>query len=126
LSAIVAALVGADTLILLSDIDGLYTSDPRNHEDARIISFVESINSEIEDSAGGEGTQRGTGGMRSKIIAARMAAASGIDTVIADGSATQVIDRILDGEQTGTVFSGNQEIRRTLGTDCTQCTDNEN
>lgn len=117
LSAIVAALVGADVLILLSDIDGLYTSDPRCNEDARIISFVESISSDIVDTAGGEGTQRGTGGMRSKITAASIAAASGIDTVIADGSVIQVIDRILDGEQMGTVFAGNHAIRRMMLSD---------
>jgi len=114
LSAIVAALVGADTLILLSDIDGLYTSDPRSHDDAQVISFVSSISPEIEEIAGGEGTKRRTGGMRSKITAARIAAASGIDTIIADGSSSQVIDRILAGEQTGTVFAGNEQIRRSL------------
>jgi len=114
LSAIVAALVGADTLILLSDIDGLYTSDPRSHEDAQIIHFVGSISSEIEEIAGGEGTKRGTGGMRSKITAARIAAASGIHTIIADGSSSRVIDRILAGDQIGTVFSGNEQIRRSL------------
>ena len=117
LSAIVAALVGADVLILLSDIDGLYTSDPRNHEDATQIRFVKSINTEIENSAGEAGTQRGTGGMRSKITAAGIAAGAGIHTVIADGSAHWIIDQILSGEATGTVFAGNEAIRRTLKPD---------
>ena len=117
LSAIVAALVGADALVLLSDIDGLYTSDPRNHEDAQKIGYVEKISAEIEESAGSEGTQRGTGGMRSKIVAARIAAAAGVDTVIADGSTIQVIDQILNGEQTGTVFAGNRDVENGMVSD---------
>ncbi len=114
LSAIVAALVGADTLILLSDIDGLYTRDPRNHEDATRIQFVPSINAEIEQVAGGAGTPRGTGGMRSKITAAGIAARAGIHTIIADGSTHWIVDRILSGEAIGTIFAGNENIRRNI------------
>lgn len=117
LSAVVAALVGADCLILLSDIDGLYTSDPRSNENAEKIGYVGEINAEIERIAGGEGTMRGTGGMRSKIVAARIASSVGIDTVIADGSTIQIIDRILQGEKTGTVFAGKHVARKGMITD---------
>ncbi len=104
LSAIVASLINADLLIILSDIDGLYDRDPRVAADARLISTVQEITQAVEDSAGGEGSLRGTGGMRSKIVAARIATNAGIDTVIANGSTPRVIDAILSGKETGTLF----------------------
>ena len=112
LSAIVAELVDADLLILLSDIDGLYTNDPRCDVNASKIGYVGQIDEGIEDSAGKEGTQRGTGGMRSKISAARIAAAAGIPTVIANGSTVRVIDQILDGEPVGTLFAPDKVVKK--------------
>lgn len=105
LSAIVAVLVKADLLIILTDIDGLYTRDPRAHSDASLISFVDQISDSIEDSAGDEGTKRGTGGMRSKILAARIATVAGVDTVIANGSVARIIDEVLAGQTVGTLFA---------------------
>jgi glutamate 5-kinase len=104
LSAIVADLINADLLIILSDIDGLYTHDPRISTEARLIATVDRIDKTIVDSAGGEGSLRGTGGMRSKISAARIAVDSGLETVIANGSIPQIIDDILDGQEKGTYF----------------------
>ena len=105
LSAVVADLIGADLLILLSDIDGLYTSDPRCDEGASIIHYVAEIDDTIAASAGQEGTHRGTGGMRSKISAARIASAAGIPIVIANGSNNRVVDQIIEGERVGTLFA---------------------
>jgi glutamate 5-kinase len=106
LSAIVAVLVEADLLIMLTDIDGLYDSDPRINKDAVFVSYVPEITDEIESSAGSEGSKRGTGGMRSKILAARIATVAGLDAIIANGSAPNVIDEIADGKSIGTMFAG--------------------
>ncbi|NLO36390.1 MAG: glutamate 5-kinase [Clostridiaceae bacterium] len=108
LSAIVARLVGADLLIILSDIDGLYDKDPHGHEDAALISTVARIDDAIEATAGGEGSSRGTGGMRTKLNAARIANEAGIDAVIANGSVSRVIDDVLDGRERGTLFLAGQ------------------
>lgn len=107
LSAIVAVLVGADLLIILSDIDGLYDSDPRENAGAAFIPTVETITDSIAGLAGGEGSARGTGGMRSKVTAAKIATAVGLDTVIANGSTPRIIDAILSGRETGTLFKAN-------------------
>jgi glutamate 5-kinase len=104
LSAIVAALINADLLVILSDIDGLYDHDPRTNPDASLIATVEQIDESIEEIAGGEGSLRGTGGMRTKITAARIATNAGLDTVIANGSTPRVIDAILSGQEKGTLF----------------------
>ncbi len=104
LSAIVARLVQADLLIILSDIDGLYDKDPHQHEDAVLIKTVARIDSRMEESAGSEGSNRGTGGMRTKLTAARIAAAAGISTVIANGSRSRIVDAVLDGRDAGTLF----------------------
>ena len=104
LSAIVANLVDADLLIILSDIDGLYTVDPRTHRDATFIQTVEAITGQIEESAGDTGSKRGTGGMRSKISAAKIATDGGIDTVIANGGVSRIIDQVLSGRPVGTWF----------------------
>jgi glutamate 5-kinase len=98
LSAIVAVLLEADLLIMLTDIDGLYDSDPRINPDAAFVSYVPEITDEIEASAGAAGSQRGTGGMRSKILAARIATVAGLDAIIANGSVPHMIDDIADGK----------------------------
>lgn len=104
LSALVASLVEADLLILLSDIAGLYEADPRSQPDARLLNWVAEITPEIEAMAGGAGTQLGTGGMATKIQAAKIAVSSGTAMVIADGSRPGVIQDILAGEEVGTWF----------------------
>ncbi|RJQ32947.1 MAG: glutamate 5-kinase [Peptococcaceae bacterium] len=104
LSALVAGLIDANLLILLSDIDGLYTADPRYDPFARLIAEVREITPAIEDLAGGAGSKAGTGGMITKLQAARMAMHSGVVTVIANTSEKNVVCRILAGEELGTVF----------------------
>jgi glutamate 5-kinase len=104
LSALVASLVEADLLLLLSDIDGLYNDNPKTNPDARIINWVDEINSEIENVAGGAGSKFGTGGMITKINAAKIALASGIAMVIANGSTPGVIVDVFDGKESGTWF----------------------
>ena len=105
LSAIVAALIGADLLILLSDIDGLYTDDPRTNKEARFISFVPEITKELL-SMGKEtsGSDVGTGGMSAKLAAARIATDSGADMVIANGDHVEAVMEIVGGKETGTLF----------------------
>lgn len=109
LSAIVARLVGADLLIILSDIDGLFDKDPRDHADAALIRTVRQIDESLEKAAGGEGSLLGTGGMRTKLLAARIACEAGINTVIANGSQSRVVDAVLDGRETGTLFLAEPE-----------------
>lgn len=104
LAALVAGLMDADMIILLSDIDGLYTSDPRTNKDARLITTVTEITPEIEALAGGVGSNLGTGGMVTKIQAARIAMHSGAVTVIARTRDEDVLRRILAGEMVGTAF----------------------
>ena len=105
LSAIVAALIGADLLILLSDIDGLYTDDPRVNKDARFISLVPEITPELMAMGKGtSGSDVGTGGMAAKLAAARIATDSGSDMVIANADQVQVIYEIVQGEERGTLF----------------------
>jgi glutamate 5-kinase len=104
LSAIVAELVKADLLIILSDIDGLYTCDPRKNSCSELISVVEDITPKIEGCAGGVGSRRGTGGMITKIAAARMAVSNGINLVIANGEEPSIISDILAGKNVGTLF----------------------
>ena len=104
LSAMVANLVDADLLMLLSDVHGLYTADPRKDRKARLIPVVEKIDGQIEAMAGGAGTSRGTGGMATKIEAARLATRSAISVVIAEGSTSNVITRLAEGESIGTLF----------------------
>jgi glutamate 5-kinase len=103
LSAMVANLVDADLLVLLTDIAGLHTADPRRNPDARLISEVEHINAEIESLADKSGAL-GIGGMVTKIEAARLATASGVTVVIADGREPDVIVRLAGGEKAGTRF----------------------
>ena len=111
LSAIVAATVQADLLILLSDIEGLYTADPRTDPHARLIARVEAITPEIEALAGGNGTSLGTGGMVTKLRAARIAGEAGIDMVIANGARPERIYDIIEGKRVGTRFIGKSGMR---------------
>lgn len=105
LSAIVAALIGADLLILLSDIDGLFSDDPNSNSDARFIDLVPEITDEFLKM--GKSTSKssvGTGGMSAKISAARIATDSGADMIIANGENVNIVDRIINGEAVGTLF----------------------
>lgn len=105
LSAIVAALIGADLLILLSDIDGLYTDDPRTNKEARFISFVPEITKELLSMGKGtSGSDVGTGGMSAKLAAARIATDSGADMVIANGDHVEAVMEIVGGKETGTLL----------------------
>ena len=96
----------ADLLILLSDIDGLYTDDPRNNRDARFISYVENIDDKLESMAKGADTTFGTGGMTTKIAAAKIANSAGVDMVITNGETPEKLYDLFDGKVVGTRFVG--------------------
>lgn len=117
LSAIVAKMVQADLLILLSDIDGLYDCDPHLNASARLIHHVAKLTPEIIGGAGGSGTRRGTGGMVSKLSAAAIAMPAGIDMIISNGSRPKQIENILNGEAIGTWFEGARSAKRWDGSD---------
>jgi glutamate 5-kinase len=104
LSAMVANLVDADILVILSDIAGLYTADPRSHKDALLIPEVREITPEIELMASDTASKSGTGGMLTKLQAARLASSSGITTVITNGKEKDIIIRLVQGEPNGTKF----------------------
>ena len=105
LSAIVAALVEADLLILLSDIDGLYTDDPRKNADAKFIEQVDELTDELmEMGKATTGSNAGTGGMNTKLVAAQIATKAGVDMIIANSRDIGVLHRLLDGENEGTLF----------------------
>ena len=106
LSAIVAKLVGADLLVLLSDINGLYTVDPRVDPDAVLIPEVAEITPEILSLAGGTGSELGSGGMATKLKAAQLATDAGIDMVIANGEEPEALYALLEGKNIGTRFIG--------------------
>lgn len=106
LSAVVARLIKADLLILLSDIDGLYTADPRKKPDAVLIPVVNDITPEVLALAGGTGSSLGSGGMATKLKAATIATEAGIDMVIANGENPEVLYDLFDGKQVGTRFAG--------------------
>ncbi len=105
LSAYVALVCGADLLINMSDIDGLYDCDPRNNPDAKLISRVDVINDTVISYAGGAGSERGTGGMITKIKAAQIVTEAGIPMLIVNGKNPEVLYRISDGEHIGTYFA---------------------
>ena len=104
LGAIVAVSMEADMLILLSDIDGLYTSDPHKDENAELISLVTKITPEIEALGGGKGSSLGTGGMATKLNAAKLCLEKGTEMVIANGANPSVLYDIVDGKKIGTRF----------------------
>lgn len=105
LSAIVAALIHADALIILSDIDGLFDENPMENPEARLIPVVRQIDDDIIALCGGAGSDRGTGGMVTKIHAAEIAGKAGIPTVIMNGTAPQDIYKLIDGHSVGTIFT---------------------
>ena len=104
LSAHVAEIVDADLLIILTDIEGLFSANPREDENAVLIHCVDEITDDILALAGGTGTNRGTGGMITKLHAAQIASDAGIDTVVMNGEDPEDIYKLLDGRQIGTLF----------------------
>lgn len=109
LSAIVARLINADALIILTDIDGLYDDNPNENEDAKLISQVDEITDELIAVAGGHGSRFSTGGMVTKLHAAQIAMDAGIDTIVMNGAAPESIYKALDGKQIGTFFTGKKD-----------------
>ena len=109
LSAIVATLINVDLLILLSDVDGLYTDNPRANKDAEFISVVDNLDDHIMDMGKTEtGSNVGTGGMNTKLIAAKIATNCGADMIIANSEDIRILHRIMDGRDIGTLFVANK------------------
>lgn len=104
LSAIVAALIGADALILLSDIDGLYTDNPKTNSDAKLVPVVDCIDDVLSMASSETGSNVGTGGMTTKLRAAQIASASGADMIITNGAHVGNIHRIFENKEIGTLF----------------------
>lgn len=110
LSAVVSALIGADLLILLSDIDGLFTDDPNTNPRAEFIDVVENLDEHfLEMGKESTGSKVGTGGMATKLAAAEIATAAGADMVIANGKDFHVLHRIIQGRNYGTIFAANRK-----------------
>lgn len=110
LSAIVAALIDADLLILLSDIDGLFTDDPRKNPDAKFIEQVDELTEELMGMGkASTGSNVGTGGMNTKMIAAKIATSSDVDMIIANSKDLNIIHRILKGQNEGTLFVAHKD-----------------
>ena len=110
LSSVVAALIGADLLILMSDIDGLFTDDPNSNPDAEFIDIVENMDDNMRKlGKSSTGSNVGTGGMATKLTAAIIATAAGADMVIANGNDFHNIHRIMEGKNCGTLFVGNKK-----------------
>lgn len=110
LSAIVSSLINADMLLLLSDIDGLYTDDPRENVSATFIPYVEELTDEFFGMGKkSTGSDVGTGGMNTKMIAARIATSHGTDMLIANAKDVRIIHRIIDGREYGTLFKANRQ-----------------
>lgn len=108
LAAIVTALVGGDLLILLSDIDGLYTDDPHTNKEAKLITLVDKIDDRLNEMAKDSASSVGTGGMATKLSAAKIAMASGADMIITNGDDVNNIDLIFEGKEIGTLFKANK------------------
>lgn len=108
LSAHIAKLVDAQLLIILSDIDGFYDANPTENPSASLIHVISEIDDRIEALAGGAGSRRGTGGMRTKLKAAQIASAAGIDMIIANGNFPERIYDVLDGKPVGTLFTSSK------------------
>ncbi len=109
LAAIAATSLKADLLVILSDIEGLYTADPRKDKNAKQIKVIEEITPEIEAIAGTKGTALGTGGMQKKIAAAKIATAAGCDMIIANGRKPKLLYELADGKQIGSIFLAKKE-----------------
>lgn len=112
LSAMVASKMGADLLIILSDIDGLYNKNPKRNNDAKFLSLVEEITPEIESYGGNPTSMKGVGGMRTKIEAAKICHMSGCHMIIANSAVDNVVTKVLDGGDIGTLFLANQEVQK--------------
>ncbi|MDN5310108.1 MAG: glutamate 5-kinase [Methanolobus sp.] len=112
LSAVVASKTEADLLIILSDIDGLYDKNPKRNQDAHMISVIEEITPEVESYGGSPTSMKGVGGMRTKIDAAKICHMAGCNMIIANSSTDDVVRRVLDGEDIGTLFLANQEVHK--------------
>ena len=106
LSAVVAVLCRAKLLVILSDIDGLYDADPRLYTDAKLIKRIEQVDEKVYSLAGGAGSRHGTGGMKTKLKAAGLATAQGIDTIITNGKKPEALYDIVKGTEAGTLFAG--------------------
>ncbi|MBR1758013.1 MAG: glutamate 5-kinase [Lachnospiraceae bacterium] len=106
LSAVVSVLTEADLLVIFSDIDGFFDKDPRLYKDAKLISQIDEIDETVYHLAGGAGSRRGTGGMRTKVKAADLATAQGIDVVITNGENPRALYDIVKGVPVGTLFKG--------------------
>lgn len=109
LSAVVAILCKAGRLVIFSDIDGLYERDPRLHPDAQLLKRIEQIDDSVYALAGGAGSRRGTGGMRTKLQAAALATSQGIDTFITNGKSPQTLYDLINGKHAGTLFAGKSD-----------------
>ncbi|MBO7761233.1 MAG: glutamate 5-kinase [Clostridia bacterium] len=109
LAGVVAVSIGADLLILLSDIEGLYTADPHKDPEARLLSVVERVDDSILALGGGSGSSLGTGGMMTKLRAAERVTAAGIDMVIAAGDRPEILYDIVEGKPVGTLFRARRE-----------------
>ena len=110
LSALIASKVDADLLIILTDIDGLYNSDPRENTDAVLISSVKELTEDIFAFAGSKGSEFSTGGMKTKLQAVGIASRAGCRTILAHGGKPDILSRLLDGEDEGTVFLGGNKL----------------
>lgn len=119
LSAVVAVLCAADILVLLSDIDGLYETDPKLDPNAKLIREIRTIDDELRAFAGGAGSSRGTGGMITKLEAAQLAMENGIDMVIMNGARPEAVYTLLEGGQEGTFFVGRKKTSAALLTEVT-------
>lgn len=110
LSAVVAALIGADLLILLSDIDGLYTDDPRQNKEAAFLPFVPALTKEhLAMAKKSTGSSVGTGGMNTKLGAAQIATKAGADMIIANSEDIRILHRVMDGREYGTLFAASRD-----------------
>jgi glutamate 5-kinase len=112
LSAMVASKIEGDLLIILSDIDGLYDKNPKRNHDANFISVIEEITPEVESYGGSPTSMKGVGGMRTKIEAAKICHMSGCNMVIANSNVENVVRKVLDAEEIGTLFVANEEIHK--------------
>lgn len=106
LSAVVTVLCKAKLLVILSDIDGMYDCDPRLHTNAKLIDRIDDITDSVYSLAGGAGSRRGTGGMKTKIQAADLATSNGADTIITNGKRPEELYKIITGKSVGTMFTG--------------------
>ncbi len=109
LAVLVSTIVDADLVVLLSDIDGLFTADPHCHPEAKLIPLVEEITPEIRACAGGVGSDFGSGGMLAKLNAAQIAMDAGLDMIVANGAHPEILYDIIDGKATGTRFLAKKE-----------------